>query len=650
MLDELIFFFYGWILGAVAVPVFYLYGSDNLARIASICNSVLLYLYKKLTGRDIVPITFSRASYRNSIIGDVSVSTVDFFEREHPQQQQQPGGSGVSPVRLTSVCQMAWYGDSDAASVAQDIRLVLFDSFLMVYEVGASQSVGSHDRVITFERLRGRVKTGRVSVRTMFIESSSRRTSHTGALHGHVLLISANDDGPLFEDSDAGGGGEGKKAAVPLSGSGSGSRSNGSSKKKSDRNTSAGSVAPCESEGSSVTRHTMVLKFYHAREQERWLNLLEGPREAAHWRAYLQTLTTPDAFNLFLTRLLFQNLRTTALANFIRSKIQAKLHKLSVTKFPREIEGEIIVKDFVLGEEVPIFSNVTAPTVTEKGEMGFEFDLLYRGGAILSLLLNLTYRGIRIPHVVISVKIVRLAARIHMSVGPPPSKTFWLGGLAPPDVRVEVHQGIESGRGLLHLILTSLPDLSNIATNLIKLYLIQDMVLPVMDDFPLPNVEKTPQGSPSKAGKKSWNTRFDRQNAAARSRVSGDVLRATQPSAATGASPVVAAAADAATLAVNSSTYSNSPHPSPASLTVESSLRCLDESGTLSSSRVTGENPSCSANKSPRVSSTLPPNSEDARRSQIKVKAREIMRLPVRCASGLPAQAGADPKVKTRNS
>ncbi|CAG9570516.1 conserved hypothetical protein [Leishmania major strain Friedlin] len=242
----------------------------------------------------------------------------------------------------------------------------------------------------------------------------------------------------------------------------------------------------------------VIIKFERSRECERWHTLLSGLKEADAWHKYAKTLPNPDTINTFLSRFFFQNMRLAAFSDTLIELIRKQLRSLPLKKFPRDLGGDLILDDLLIGTQIPWISDVSEPRVSANGEVGFDFNLFYKGGEEgLSLFfrLALTYCGIRIPHVVFSVKLLELEATVHVSIGPPPSKTFWVGAHKPPIIRLEVHQGCASGKGVLHRILTALPDLSGILTNFVKLYLFSDMVLPYMDDFPLPSVVKSLKGS-----------------------------------------------------------------------------------------------------------------------------------------------------------
>lgn len=306
----------------------------------------------------------------------------------------------------------------------------------------------------------------------------------------------------------------------------------------------------------------VIIKFERARESEWWHTLLSGLKEARAWHDFAKTLPNPDTVNTFLSRFFFQNMRVNGLADAIIKQIRKKLRELPAKKFPRDLGGQLILDEFLIGTQIPWITDVSEPTVSANGEVGFDFNLMYKGGEggfTLFFRLALEFLGIRVPHVVFSVKLIELEATVHISIGPPPSKKFWIGGHKPPVLRLEVHQGCASGKGILHRVLTSLPDLSGIMTNLIKLYLFSDMVLPYMDDFPLPSVVKSPKSSMRDLRVRT----FDRQRAA---KISGAPVRSSSAPVAAPPSPLTdppattpGAEADAATKAATAAPSSQRP-------------------------------------------------------------------------------------------
>ncbi|EPY17726.1 hypothetical protein AGDE_16089 [Angomonas deanei] len=344
------------------------------------------------------------------------------------------------------------------------------------------------------------------------VGSAKSPTPIAPVFHGRVLYVGTSDGRPLFakgvdamensflSEPSADLGPETSASSWAMNNA---SATNNNNSSNNNNNNARANMA---------TWTGMIVKFSNVRDQERWLTLLRCIEEADAWREFAKNVPNPDTFNLFASRFLFQNFSGNGFVDLLIGAIRKKLKKVSLTKFPRDLEGDILLDDFVLGNALPWISEVSDPTISTNGEFGFDFNIQYKGGEeafTLYFRLALAYRGIRIPHVVFSVKLLELEGTAHISIGPPPTPKFWIGGHKPPVVRLEVRQGGACGKGLLHRILTSLPDLSGIMTNLIKLYLFSDMILPFMDDFPLPSVESAPKVRVEKKRRT-----FDRRRAA----------------------------------------------------------------------------------------------------------------------------------------
>nr|CCD12181.1 unnamed protein product [Trypanosoma congolense IL3000] len=561
-----VFFYFslGWVVGSVGVVLCLLLGVEYPASIASFNNIVVGLLIRGFTALDTSSIcrVVRRRKFEEYVFGFPSLHTDKPGDEERvpitmgKQRKGYVTGSSVLPERLSVMCQLSICVEGEVNRLVRSCRLVLLETCMMMYEVLSSRSVGSHERAVTEERFICRIWLNDVISRAIFVNASDKDFPCTGGLHGHMLMITGRSGGviPLFER-------QGEKFFCGNDGLFE-PRKTGEGKEKSHKGStwdlfwigkentgeqlrrldSAESVSRTEEdppfklstpgeqlydEGSSTcgrnlggaepSQSGIFLKFHYAREQERVQNLLTGMHEAMHWYSYLQTIPTPSAFNILFSRFVFQSMRSKALADLIREKLQKSLDKFSSTKFPRDLEGRILLDDITLTCDVPVISNVTGPFVLAKGEFMFDLDLFYRGGASLTFRCCLTYRDTRIPHIVLNLKIVRLSAKLRVSVGPPPTKVFWVGCHAPPDVQLEVSQGLAANCGLLHCLLQKLPDLSGIVRNLVKLYVASEMMLPRMDDFPLPDVEDTPPVSPL-ACKKRWDVPFHRKEASRRSR------------------------------------------------------------------------------------------------------------------------------------
>ncbi|GET86827.1 hypothetical protein, conserved [Leishmania tarentolae] len=229
----------------------------------------------------------------------------------------------------------------------------------------------------------------------------------------------------------------------------------------------------------------VAIKFPTRRVQERWLNLLQSTPESAQWHEFITHLPQMDVFNLLIARLFFENSRANTLHDLLEEKLKRKLARLSKS-LPPKLRGNIFLDMLDVGGEIPLISNVSDPVPSTCGDTEFDFDMLYRGGLALKIRFSVLYRDIRVPDIIFSIKVLELAGRMRFVVGPPPTRKFWLGGPHPPQLRLEFTQEVASHDGILNAVLRLLPDMSKIASNIVKVMLFEDMVLPNMDDFPWP--------------------------------------------------------------------------------------------------------------------------------------------------------------------
>ncbi|KEG10036.1 hypothetical protein DQ04_04271040 [Trypanosoma grayi] len=238
----------------------------------------------------------------------------------------------------------------------------------------------------------------------------------------------------------------------------------------------------------------VLFKLPTRRELERWLNLLQTTPQSEEWRGFIKRLPQIDVFNLVMARLFFENTRTSGLQDLFVGKLRRKLRKVS-SKLPKHMQGEILLDRLELGDEIPLIHDVSEPSVSPNGELEFDFDLLYRGGLQLSLRFSITYRGVRVPDIIFKVKMLELSNRMRLSVGPPPTGKIWVGSSRLPQLRLEFTQEVASHDGLLNAVLKLMPDMSVVMTNVVKVKLFEDMLLPSMEDFPLPCFSYSPNSS-----------------------------------------------------------------------------------------------------------------------------------------------------------
>ncbi|CUG86909.1 Hypothetical protein, putative [Bodo saltans] len=230
----------------------------------------------------------------------------------------------------------------------------------------------------------------------------------------------------------------------------------------------------------------MVFYFPTRREMDRWANVLAATNHTYDWKQYVRTLPSLDVLNLLAARIFFENTSGRDFEHFVRGKIEAKLN---VLELPSPLSGHIEVADITIGGEVPLISGVSFASFSTNGEIGFDFDLHYRGGFRVVFAASFYVKSIRVPQLLFHVHVVEISGRMHVSIGPPPTNKFWIGFHSPPNVRLEFTQEVASHEGVLSSILSWIPDLSETISNFVKVEMFEDMLLPNLDDYALPHIE-----------------------------------------------------------------------------------------------------------------------------------------------------------------
>jgi len=235
------------------------------------------------------------------------------------------------------------------------------------------------------------------------------------------------------------------------------------------------------------------------REAERWHTILSPTPATQRWINFVKSIPTGSdtSLNFLVARILFDNSGDTTLDEFIAAKVRKKLAHI---KLPKPLSGAITLADLRFGDEAPFFTNSAMSGTAATGEFAFDFDLLYRGGFTLVLSVTIDVGPIKIPNVLVTVRILELKGRVHFSVGAPPSNKMWIGFHEAPQLKLDFHQDIHLPPELnfLSAAVRSI-DLSEVVSAVVKESLFEDMVLPYMDDLPIPNVGPTPPSTPTTA-------------------------------------------------------------------------------------------------------------------------------------------------------
>lgn len=257
----------------------------------------------------------------------------------------------------------------------------------------------------------------------------------------------------------------------------------------------------------------IFLYFFRGYEMDEWLyalkraaRLVAMPDDLArryelehqHFMHLNTILTTgepvaADWLNALLGRIFWGVHDNPFVLKMLKKGLQAKINRMKKPTFPLVQVQSINVMNTALGPNVPVFSGIVLNSLSPQGALSFDLDVLYHGGfqldleIILAFTVPLTKKVVLIP--VQSYTSVRcVAGRVNFRAAPPPSVKSWIGFYGLPRVDVDIRT--EVGKKQSNFLLRDLPAIARVVTVKIKEKLLKKIVLPTMEDFPLPAVPK----------------------------------------------------------------------------------------------------------------------------------------------------------------
>ncbi|EGC30107.1 hypothetical protein DICPUDRAFT_99627 [Dictyostelium purpureum] len=190
-----------------------------------------------------------------------------------------------------------------------------------------------------------------------------------------------------------------------------------------------------------------------------------------------------DWFNVALARVFFNFYDSETLLGFAAEKITKKINKL---KKPSILKS-ITLQNLNFGPNIPVLNDAKLLYLTPQGEFSADIAITYHGGFTLTIkievMISFRNHSVTIPFV-ISVLVKSLSGRLNVQCLPTPTKRFWIGFYEEPECELSIDTSIgQSKTGYF----TNMPKLAKIIVNKLKAELFEMMVLPNMDDFPLPH-------------------------------------------------------------------------------------------------------------------------------------------------------------------
>ncbi|KAH3744800.1 endoplasmic reticulum protein [Pelomyxa schiedti] len=173
---------------------------------------------------------------------------------------------------------------------------------------------------------------------------------------------------------------------------------------------------------------------------------------------------------------------------FLEKKVNQKFNRLHLPPFVTRLR----VKQLVLGPNLPVVFGVDLLSLSPAGELVVDAEFMYAGGFHISIELQIDVaipvvkHHVNIP-LVITVALSALAGKVRVHCLAPPSQRMWVGFHSEPvfEFSIDTQVGAMS-RVEMHQI----PKLANIVIARIRAQLVEQVVLPNMDDWPVPRPPK----------------------------------------------------------------------------------------------------------------------------------------------------------------
>ena len=182
--------------------------------------------------------------------------------------------------------------------------------------------------------------------------------------------------------------------------------------------------------------------------------------------------------NAIIGRLFLALYKTNEMREFIQEKITKKTEKVKRPGFL----GEIVIQSVDMGDSIPYVTQPKLLSLTPEGDLMAEATVNYAGGlrVVIQTDFNWTYsslmKPIRVP-LVLSVTLKKLSGKFMVKVKPPPTNRCWFGFYEVPDMEWAITPIVSDKQIRLSMV-------TNAIQAKIREFMMENVVLPNMDDFP----------------------------------------------------------------------------------------------------------------------------------------------------------------------
>lgn len=182
--------------------------------------------------------------------------------------------------------------------------------------------------------------------------------------------------------------------------------------------------------------------------------------------------------NAILGRIFLSVYKTDRINELIYHKVSKKA---KTVKRPGFI-GEISVQNVKPGHSLPYITRPKLLSLSQSGELQAQANIHYAGSFRLEIATDITwsYSSMMKPikvHVVLSVMLKKLTGKILVKIKAPPTNRIWIGFYEPPQMDWKIEPVVSDKPIKLSMV-------TNAIESKIREFMIENMVLPNMDDFP----------------------------------------------------------------------------------------------------------------------------------------------------------------------
>lgn len=182
--------------------------------------------------------------------------------------------------------------------------------------------------------------------------------------------------------------------------------------------------------------------------------------------------------NAILGRIFLAVYKTDRITELIYHKVSKKARKVKRPGFL----GEISVQNVQPGHSLPYITRPKLLSLSQNGELQAQANIHYAGSFRLEIATDIAWsysskmKPIKV-HVELAVMLKKLTGKVLVKIKPPPSNRLWIGFYEPPQMDWKIEPIVSDKPIKLSMV-------TNAIESKIREFMVENMVLPNMDDFP----------------------------------------------------------------------------------------------------------------------------------------------------------------------